>query len=73
MSRKSGGSSYLVLAFLILIGMGGILGVSSLNVKISLISGVIVIVAVLESVLILGGFALLKRSQVHPVSDGDSN
>ena len=71
MSRKNGGPINLILAFVILIGVGGILGVSSLNVKVSVIGGVIVIAAVLESALILGGIALLNRKQPHSELTGD--
>jgi predicted lysophospholipase L1 biosynthesis ABC-type transport system permease subunit len=61
MSRKNERPYNLILAFVVLAGVGGVLGVSSLNVKLSAIGITLIIVAVLESALILGGFALLSR------------
>ena len=72
MSRKSGGPSNLILALLVLIGVGGVLGLSSFNVKVSVVGSVVILAAILESALILGGMALLNRKQPHPGSTSES-
>ena len=59
----------MILAFIVLVGMGGVLGVSSLNVKVSVIGTLLVLVAVFESALILGGFVFLNRKRESPSID----
>ena len=73
MSRKIERPYNLMLGLVILIGLGGVLGVSSLNVKVSVIGLVIVTIALLESVLIVGGIALLNRRQASLGAPSDSN
>ena len=73
MSRNSGRPYNLVLALVVLVGLCGVLGVSSLNVRVSLVGSVIVTVAVLESAVILGGIAILNRKRPHPGAASDSN
>ena len=69
MSRNRDRPYNLILAFIVLFGVGGVLGVSSLDVKVSVIGTVLVTVAVLESALIVGGFALLNRRRRSPLTD----
>lgn len=66
MSRNKDPPYNLILAFIVLIGVGGALGVSSLDVKVSVIGTLLVTAAVLESALIVGGFALLNRRRRSP-------
>ena len=73
MSRKIERPYNLILALVILIGLGGVLGVSSLNVKVSVIGVVIVTIALFESALIVGGIAFLSRRQASLDAASGSN
>ena len=73
MSRKIERPYNLILALVVLIGLAGVLGVSSLNVKVSVIGVVVVTIALLESALIVGGIALLSRRRASLGTASDSN
>ena len=73
MSQKIERPYNLVLALVILIGLGGVVGVSYLNVKVSVLGVVIVMIALLESALIVGGIALLSCRQASLGAVSDSN
>ena len=72
MSRNKDPPYNLILAFIVLIGLGGVIGVSSLDVKVSLIGTLLVTSAIVESALILGGLTLLNRRR-RPSSTGETN
>jgi len=64
MSRKHSNSSWsLTLTFILVIGIGGFMGVSSSGLRVSLVGSVLVLVASLETGLILVGFLAIQHQR----------
>ena len=52
-----------MLAFIVLIGVGGLLGASSSGLRVSLVGSVLVLIASVEAVAILVGLSAFQRRQ----------
>ena len=64
MSRTTIASQNLALVFVLLVVIGGLIGASSLDLKISTVGAILVLVAAVEAAVILAGITLLQRRQL---------
>ena len=64
MSRTTAATRNLGLALIVIVVIGGLIGASSVNLQITTLGAVLIVVALLEAVLILAGFSMLKRRRL---------